>query len=160
MNIVNGEKQFSKRCLSLGQLTRIRRVLVSVVAVVMLGFVVGAMSILASPGTAEANDYLLFFVAMFLACAGCVSMLNFGWLPDHRCDALASLCERHPSLMAYRDKVVAAGRRFTVGEEDAMKCWAEDRENEMRETLDAVAVAERRREGRQRLYGATPVSQV
>lgn len=158
MNINASTKQFSMRCRSAAQLTRIRRAGFSIVAVVMLGFVVEAMIITSRPGTAYAKDYPVFFVAFLLTCALSMLMTNFHWLPDQDCDALASLCERHPSLMDYRNKVCAAGRRFTLRECAAMERWAEIHEHETRETLAAVAIAERRRDGRQRLYGAPPVS--
>ncbi|MBK3780265.1 hypothetical protein G3A43_08340 [Paraburkholderia aspalathi] len=159
MNINASTEQFSMRCRSAAQLTRIRRAGFSIVAVVMLGFFVKAMIITARPGTAYVKDYPGFFVAFLLVCALSMVMASFQWLPDQDCDALASLCERHPSLMGYRNKVCAAGRRFTLGECAAMERWAEIHEQETRETLAAVAVAERRREGHQRLYGAPPVSQ-
>jgi hypothetical protein len=73
---------------------------------------------------------------------------DYDWLAESECLELAELCEKTPGLVAYRDQVRAANRRFTSGESDAMFSWASEQEY-----LRQAAEETRARAGCQRLYG-------
>lgn len=55
------------------------------------------------------------------------------WLPSVYCSELLELCETHPELAAYRERVLEQGRRFTFGEYQAMRAWPEEKERQIKQ---------------------------
>lgn len=110
------------------------------------------------PGVVLALNAFMFVIFAGLLSAilvGFVSLLPIygsdenAWLPPSDCGDVADLFSRNPELANYRDRVLATGRRFTVGEVAAMRAWLENRARaEQRAQADARVNADCRR-----LYG-------
>lgn len=147
--------QYPATCPDVANINWLRRAYFAVVGLLLLFFVFDALLILAAPGSARINDHPGLLLSILLAVALLSKTEDLMWLPDEDCASLATLCEEHRSLMAYRDEVCAAGRRFTCGEFKAMKSWAARQQLESEETLEAALAAQRQRDGRRRLYGHT-----
>lgn len=99
-------------------------------------------------GLPAAAVFWLAFVRPLLALLHLVAE-DYAWLDVGECLELAELCEKTPGLVAYRDRVRAANRRFTCGESNAMFAWARE-QDWLREVAEEEA---RARSGCQRLYG-------
>lgn len=138
---------FRIRCLSLKQVTWIQRLSIAAAVALTAMYVVRVVSILATPGTADVDGFD--FAAMLVGFLLLLAMLEFNWLPDASCAGLADLCEQHPALADYRDKVRTAGRKFTNGEYGAIRRWAALQAKPAPDTVDA----QRLNDGPRRLYG-------
>jgi len=136
------------------RIVAVRRVLWVVLALAVLAWPLGAGEHGAGLAIAWATKLGIWAVPVILLSSSlqeieATSTATYHWLPPSYCDDMAALCEKEPSLVAYRDRVRELGRRFTLGEFYAMRKWLAAREQA---AWDAEFDA-KEREACQRLYG-------
>lgn len=153
------EPEFTGRVLTEMQINNRRKLAHCVLGAVVTAMAVGTFFFpLTGPGvplmvTAALKAAVLLGGSLIIAdifmLVPALGLVHYEWLKPTDCYTLAELCEKHPSLAAYRDQVRALNRRFTYGEFEAMKVWADSR----RANANAAKKEVINSEACKRLYG-------
>jgi hypothetical protein len=88
-------------------------------------------------------------VLMAILAAASLGLMRYEWLDMSDCTELADLCDEHPGLQPFRNRVLEEGRRFTCGEFTAMKAWVEKQKQQAASAREKASA----NEGCKRLYG-------